>query len=81
VGLLKELVLLPLAPVRGVVWVADRIADQVDREMYGEEAIRRRLLELQLMHDVGEIDDETFEQEEDELLEALEVARGDDPGR
>jgi hypothetical protein len=32
-GLMSSLLLLPLAPVRGVVWVAEVVADEADRQM------------------------------------------------
>ena len=47
-GLFKELALLPLAPVRGTVWVADQLAQEADRRLYDEDNIKRELLQLEL---------------------------------
>jgi hypothetical protein len=43
VGLIKEIVLLPLAPFRGTLWVGERIADQVEAERYGGASAVERL--------------------------------------
>ena len=75
-GLFTGLLTLPLAPVRGTVWVADKVAQEAAREMTSEPAIRRRLLELELRHDMGEIDDDEFAAAEDALLDELVRARG-----
>jgi Gas vesicle protein G len=75
-GLFTALVTLPLAPVRGTVWIADKVAQEAAREMTSEPAIRRRLLELELRHDMGEIDDEEFAAAESALLDELVRARG-----
>ena len=74
-GLLKGLVTLPLAPVRGVVWIADRLAQAADEELHGEATTRRRLDELQASWDLGEISDEEFERAERELIGQLLEAR------
>ena len=71
-GLLGALVKLPLAPVYGVVWLADKLAEEADRELYGEEAIRRQLAELQVAVDLGEITEEEYEAGEEALLARLD---------
>jgi Gas vesicle protein G len=75
VGLFKELVLLPLAPVRGTAWVAEQIAEEADRQLYDEDNIKRELLQLELDHEDGSIGDEERARMEEELLERLAVAR------
>jgi len=74
-GLFKELVLLPLAPVRGTAWVAEQIADEADRRLYDEDNIKRELLQLELDYDSGAISEEERERLEHELLDRLAVAR------
>jgi len=75
VGLFKELVLLPLAPVRGTAWVAEQIAEEADRQLYDEENIKRELVQLELEREDGLITEEEQEYRERELLERLAVAR------
>jgi hypothetical protein len=45
-GLFTGLLTLPLAPVRSVVWVAERILEQAEQQMYDPVAIRRQLSEI-----------------------------------
>jgi hypothetical protein len=75
-GFLTGFLTLPLAPVRGTVWIAEKVAEQAAREMSDETAIRRRLVELEMRHDLGEIDDEEFAAAESALLDELLRARG-----
>ncbi|MCB8906983.1 MULTISPECIES: gas vesicle protein GvpG [unclassified Streptomyces] len=71
-GLLTSLLTLPLAPVRGVTWVAQRVLDRAEEEYYDPAPIWRELAELEDRLVRGEIDEETFEYREDELLDRLE---------
>jgi Gas vesicle protein G len=75
VGLISGLLTLPLAPVRGTVWLAERIQEQAEAELYDEDAIRARLMEIDAMREAGEIGEEDATQAEDELLERLIAAR------
>ena len=74
-GLITGLLTLPLAPVRGVAWVAEQVADQAEQELYDEGRIMRELAAVELAHDTGEIDDEQLTEQVDRLLERLEEGR------
>ncbi|KAB1990645.1 gas vesicle protein GvpG [Streptomyces triticiradicis] len=74
-GLLTQLVTLPLAPVRGVAWVMDRVLEAAEDEYYDPEPIRLQLAQLERQLVAGEIDEETFDQIEDQLLDRLEEIR------
>ena len=69
------LVTLPLTPVRGVVWVVEQVADEVDRQLFDETRIRAELLQVELDHDAGLLDDEERAAIEEELLARLAIAR------
>lgn len=71
-GLISGLLLLPLAPVRGTVWIAEQIAAEADRARDGETRIRRELAAIELEHEAGALSVEEFEAREDALLEELE---------
>jgi hypothetical protein len=75
-GLLTGLLLLPLAPVRGTIWVAERLANEAARQLDDEVVVRRLLAEAERDLERGALTDTEFEQVEDELLERLERARG-----
>ena len=74
-GLLKTLVTLPLTPVRGVVWVVEQVADEADRQLFDETRIRAEMLQVELDHDEGLVDDEERAAIEEELLARLAIAR------
>ncbi|MEV8331923.1 gas vesicle protein GvpG [Streptomyces niveus] len=71
-GLLSGVLLLPLAPVRGVVWVSDRLIDAAEAELYDPAVVRVQLAELNRSLDDGEIDLARFEREEERLLDILD---------
>jgi gas vesicle protein GvpG len=74
-GLLTGLLTLPLAPVRGTVWIAERLVEQAERELGDEATLRRRLTELQVRHELGEISDEELAEGEDVILARLAELR------
>ena len=76
VGLISGLVLLPLAPVRGTVWLAERIQEQVENELYDESAIRTGLMELEEAREAGSMAPEEIDAAENDLLERLMEIRG-----
>ena len=40
-GIITGLLTLPLAPVRGTVWVAEQLAAEAERQLYGSQSARR----------------------------------------
>jgi hypothetical protein len=68
-GLITGLLTLPLAPVRGVAWIGEQIAEEADRQLDPEARMRRRLVELELAHDLGELSDEEFALREEEIFD------------
>ncbi|MFG2433440.1 gas vesicle protein GvpG [Streptomyces sp. NPDC048508] len=71
-GLFTQIVTLPLAPVRGVGWVVEQVLETAENEYYDPAPVRARLAELERQLTDGEIDEETFDHVEDELLDKLE---------
>jgi hypothetical protein len=69
VGLISGIVLLPAAPVRGVIWVAGKITDEVNRRHYGEAAIVSELRRVDDARRSGELDEEEAAAREEELLQ------------
>lgn len=74
-GFLTGLILLPLAPLRGTIWLAERLAEVAERELDSDTTLRRLLVEAEMAFDSGELSREEYEQVEDELLERLERVR------
>jgi hypothetical protein len=76
VGLITGLLTLPLAPVRGTVWIAERILEQAEAELNDADTIRAQLMEIDAAREAGEISEEDAAEAEDILLERLIAARG-----
>ncbi len=74
-GLFTTLLTLPIAPVRGVVWVAEQVADEADRQLYDEDRIRSELLQLEIDYDDGKLDEEERERMEQDLFDRLADAQ------
>jgi len=70
-GLLTGLLTLPLAPVRGVVWLGARLAEQAENELHDEGSIHRQLDEIRVQRDAGELSEPEFNALEDELIGRL----------
>jgi hypothetical protein len=74
-GLITGLLTLPLAPIRGTVWIAERLYEQAEGELNDERTIQAQLMEIQAAREAGEIDEATAAEAEDILLERLIAAR------
>ena len=74
-GLITGLLTLPLAPVRGVVWVAEVLHEQAMAELYDEGAVMRALTELELARETGVVTEDEYERQADALLERLQEVR------
>ncbi len=75
-GLIVGLLTLPLAPVRGTVWLAEKIQEQAEREYHDESAIHAGLLEIEEARAAGEADERDLDEMEDALIERLLEIRG-----
>jgi len=74
-GLITGLLTLPLAPVRGTVWIAEQLLAEAERQMDEPAYIEQQLADAEASYERGEIFEEEFEVLEDELLRRL-IGRG-----
>lgn len=77
-GLITGLLTLPLAPVRGTVWVAEQLTAEAERQVREQRSPRRRLLEAERQLELGLLTLDEYEVIEEEALDALEQ---DEEGR
>ncbi|QDQ14566.1 gas vesicle protein GvpG [Streptomyces spectabilis] len=70
-GLVGELLALPLAPARGTLWVLRQVVAEAERQYYDPSVIRAELARLTELLEAGEIDEVEFDRREDELLTRL----------
>jgi len=75
-SILLNTLLAPLiGPIKGVFWLAETIKEQVDAENYDDSKILVGLSELELQLDLGQIEIEDFEEQEEVLLQRLQEIR------
>jgi len=70
-GLFTGVLTLPLAPVRGTVWLAEKLQEQAELELYDESAIHAQLAELESARHSGEYQEAEIEEAEDVLIARL----------
>jgi Gas vesicle protein G len=57
-GLLTALVTLPLAPVRGTIWIAEVLLEEAERQMRDPAVVEQQLLEAEDAYERGELTEE-----------------------
>jgi uncharacterized membrane protein len=77
-GLMRGVLLLPLAPVSGLRWLSKVLADEAERELAARESPSRALADLEARRATGEISEEDAAALEAELIEAMLARYGDD---
>jgi len=70
-GLITGLLTLPIAPVRGVLWLAEQIRDQAEEQYYDPARIRAQLDRVDEARRSGELSEEECAELENELLQRL----------
>lgn len=75
-GFLTKLLTLPVTgPIQGVIWIGEKVAEQVDREFFDKDKVLGQLMELELSYDLGEISEENYLEAEKALMERLRLIR------
>jgi Gas vesicle protein G len=74
-GLLTGLLTAPLAPLRGVVAIAERVQRQAEDTFYDPATIRAELEEVDVLRAAGALDDDEATAREDALVERLMVGQ------
>jgi hypothetical protein len=76
--LLKLLFAPVLGPIEGVAWIADKVLEQADVSTNDAESLQKQLLALQLSFDMGEMPEDEFVAQEEEILLALQALEDDE---
>jgi hypothetical protein len=64
-----------MAPFKGMIFIAEKINDVIEKENSDEGTIKERLMTLQLKLEMNEISEEEYDKREDDLLKLLETIR------
>ena len=70
-GLITGLLTLPLAPVRGVAWIAEQVRQEAERQWNDPAAVQDALDDVQARREAGLIEDAEADRLEEELIERL----------
>ncbi|PFO08292.1 gas vesicle protein GvpG [Bacillus sp. AFS076308] len=62
-------------PIRSIIKLGEKIQEEVDQELYNLPLLQQQLVELHMMYELGEIDDETYDEQEEELLRRYKIAK------
>ncbi|MFN6440769.1 MAG: gas vesicle protein GvpG [Nostoc sp. DedSLP01] len=65
---MKILLFPVIGPLEGITWIGEQLLERASGEVDENENLHKRLLALQLAFDIGEISEEEFEIQEEELL-------------
>ena len=75
-GLITKLLFFPLAgPVAGIRWSLGKVQRVVEEELVDDSPIKQELMELQMLLELGDIDDEEYGRREAELMRRLREVR------
>jgi Gas vesicle protein G len=77
-GLVSGLLLLPLAPVRGVVWLGEQLEREAERQLNDPAQVRREIADVDAAYAAGELTAEERDQRQDALVARLLAARSRD---
>ena len=70
-GLITSLLTWPLAPVRGVAWIAEQVKQEAERQWMDPAALQEALDDVQARREAGIIDDDEADRLEEELIQRL----------
>jgi hypothetical protein len=74
--LLDDILMLPLRlPIAGINWVFRQIQTMANEELLNDQPWKERLIELQMMLEVGDITEEDYVTEEAQVFQALRDIR------
>ncbi|HZG70114.1 MAG TPA: gas vesicle protein GvpG [Chondromyces sp.] len=63
------------APIDLVIKIAEKVKEEADKELYDLPTIQQKLIQLQMLYELGEIPEEAYTAKEEELLTRYEIAK------
>ena len=62
-------------PIRSLIKLGEKIQEEVDQELYDIPYLQQQLVELHMMFEMGELDEDTYVEREQELLTRYKIAK------
>ncbi|WP_282034401.1 gas vesicle protein GvpG [Metabacillus indicus] len=63
------------APINLVIRIGQKVQEEAEKELYDLPTIQQKLIQLQMMFELGEIPEKAYQEKEDELLMRYEMAK------
>jgi hypothetical protein len=75
-GLLTNLLFFPITgPVAGIRWTLGKVQQVAEEELTNDSAVKQELMELQMLLELGDIDDAEYVRREQDLMQRLREIR------
>lgn len=75
-GLISNVVFFPVtAPVAGIRWVLGKVQQVAEEELTDDTPIKQELMELQMLVELGEVDDAEYVAREADIMRRLREVR------
>lgn len=62
-------------PIRSLIKLGEKIQEETDQELYNIPYIQQQLIELHTLFEMGDVDEETYNLKEEELLHRYKIAK------
>lgn len=63
------------APINLVIKIGEKVKEEADKQLYDLPTIQQKLIQLQMMYELGDISEEAYEEKENELIIRYEIAK------
>lgn len=63
------------APINLVIKIGEKVKEEADKELYDLPTIQQKLVQLQMMYELGELPKEVYEAKEVDLILRYEMAK------
>lgn len=63
------------APINLVIKIGEKVKEEADKELYDLPTIQQKLIQLQMMYELGEIPEEVYKEKEEDLILRYEMAK------
>ena len=63
------------APINLVIKIGEKVKEEADKQLYDLPTIQQKLIQLQMMYELGDISEEAYQAKEDELMIRYEIAK------
>ncbi len=71
--ILRLLTLPTTGPFESIVWIGEQLLERASGELDSKENLQKQLLALELAFDLGDISEENYDAQEEDLLLAIEA--------